>query len=360
MKKIFLALAALATLAACIKSEVTYEPAGEITFSPVTKTITKAMMVGTDDNSKAFITTEKFNVWAFYNPTVESAEKTIDEWVSEYTTATGADVYLDNKTFAYDKTYKLWAGDPHAYFWPKVGSLAFAGYHPVSAPAAYTLETGVNQMVFTDVKNGWVLNEKDNDGNTLYTEDLMYFNLTKGFTKNNVVAVFKHALSWITVNVATTAETLDAGAKIEVSSVKFTAVEPKGTGTVVNQGDIAWDVTEDTEGYNEAADDVEIETVGAKVNLTADAYTLKEPLLVPQEMNGNLEITYTITSKDDSYFEETKVIVLNKMKDNESNDLSKWEAAKHYIYNIVISTEEILIDASVNTWTDVKVPVEVK
>jgi hypothetical protein len=38
--------------------------------------------------------------------------------------------------------------------------------------------------------------------------------------------------------------------------------------------------------------------------------------------------------------------------------LSTWEPAKHYIYNIEIGTSEILIDPTVQIWTDVEVPVE--
>ena len=179
MKKIFFAIAAVAALASCSKSEVEYAQTNEITFTPVAKNITKAMMEGT-----TFTTSEEFNVWAFYNPTTELAAD-IDAWVAEYLAA-GADaqIYLDDKTFAYDGSYSLWAGKANAYFWPKVGSLAFAGYHPSSVTAAYVLEGDKNQMTFSDVLNSWVSADAAN------TEDLMYFNLTKGFVKNNVTAVF--------------------------------------------------------------------------------------------------------------------------------------------------------------------------
>ena len=338
MKKIFITLAAIATLAACSKSQVAYEQTDVITFTPVAHNITKSMMAG-----ETFTTTEQFSVWAYYNPTTEIAA-TIDEWVDEYNTADGSSIYLDEKAFAYDTAYSLWAGAENAYFWPKVGSLAFAGYHPITADASYELSATANKMTFENVTNSWVTSETTND------EDLMYFNLTKGYARNNVTAVFKHALSWLTIKVATTEKTLDAGATITVSSVKFTAIEPEGTGTVVNQDPITW-ALEGTAG--------EVETVKTPVELDDTPATLKEPLFIPQDMDGNLEITYTITSDDDSEFTETKVIALNTMKSGETT-LSKWEAAKHYIYNIVISTEEILIDASVTKWTDVEVPVEVK
>ena len=340
MKKIFFAIAAIAALSACSKSEVEYEAAREITFTPVAKNITKAMM----DNGTTFNTAEQFNVWAFYNPTVV-ANNDVNEWVAEYkaNTANGAKVYIDDKPFAYDGTYQLWAGVT-PYFWPKVGTLAFAGYHPTSAPAAYNLSGTANEMTFTDVQNSWV---SDDDTNT---EDLMYFNLTHCYNGNNVTAVFKHALSWLTINLATNQTTLDAGATITVSSVKFTDVMPQGDAVVANQAAIAWT----PEGT--AAD---IEVVESDVTLTTSAQMQKQPLFIPQAMAGDLEVTYTISSADNSAFTETKVIALNTMKSGDTT-LSAWEAAKHYVYNIVIGTEEILIDASVVDWTEVEIPVEVK
>ena len=45
MKKILIALAAVAALASCSKVEAEYEQTGEITLTPVTKNITKTMKV---------------------------------------------------------------------------------------------------------------------------------------------------------------------------------------------------------------------------------------------------------------------------------------------------------------------------
>ena len=48
MKKILFSLCAIAAIAACTKSEVQYEPSGEISFAPVSKLNTKAAVDGTD------------------------------------------------------------------------------------------------------------------------------------------------------------------------------------------------------------------------------------------------------------------------------------------------------------------------
>lgn len=361
MKKVLLTIAAVAALASCAKSEVEYTPAKEITFTPVSKNITKAMM----DNGKVFNTEEMFNVWAFYNPTVQ-ANNDIDAWVAEYNanTGKGAKVYIDDKTFEYHSNYTLWAGST-PYFWPKVGTLAFAGYYPSTTKASYSLSSAANQMKFTDVTNSWVSDEETN------SEDLMYFNLTKCYNGNNVTAVFKHALSWLTINVATTSETLNAGATVVVSSVKFTGVKPEGTGTVKNQEPISWE-TAGTAGPVETMLLNEDNTL-KEITLSTTAEKLREPLFIPQSMDGYLEVTYTISSTDNSAFTETKVIKLSELKglvpkvengevvkdEYVEQTLSSWEAAKHYIYNIVIGTEEILIDASVVNWTEVTIPVDV-
>ena len=156
----------------------------------------------------------------------------------------------------------------------------------------------------------------------------------------------------MTVNVAKSATT-PAGAKITVSSVKFTNVYPTGDGKVENQATITWS----PEG---TAAPVEVITPASVLELSTSATTLKEPLFIPQSMTGNLEITYTFTSSDNSNFTETKVLALEDLDGDTNADQNKWQPAKHYIYNITIGTEEILIDPKVADWTEVKYTVPVQ
>ena len=368
MKKIIFALAAVVALSACSKTEAEYESTREITFTPIAQNITKAMMQGT-----TFTTDEKFNVWGFYNstPVEPTSLNDIDTWVSEYLNNYNKDskVYIDNKTFEYHDNYKFWAGST-PYYWPKVGSLAFAGYHPITTNASYVLDKDNNKMTFASVENSWV-----NTSSEANDEDLMYFNLTSGYSQNNVVAVFKHALSWLTVNIATTQETLEAKATITVHDVIFTEVAESGTGVVNNQDPIVWTPSTSTEA---------VETVEADFDLKLAPTTLLQPLFIPQPMAGDIKIRYTVSSPKEeggfvASFTETKVIPLksltgyipeknadgsNKTDANgniiyKSTGHTTWEAAKHYTYNIVISTEEVLIDASVVNWDEVNVPVEI-
>lgn len=343
MKKSLIALAALATLAACTKSEVEYAQTSEITFTPVTKNITKSMITGT-----AFPTTESFNVWAWYNQV--AAETTPAAWDK-----TTDNLYVTEGQFVYKSTQNSWGGAT-PYYWPKVGSLLFAGYYPssVAEKADYTFDGSTNAMTFTNVQQGFV-------AETGHSEDLMYFNMTpKSYKAGPVPVVFKHALSWVTVNLkrADFAVTGDYP-KITIRKVDFTDVNPQGTGTVTGtDGTISWVV-------NGTAANTTVTT--GNVVLTTTDQMQKQPLFIPQVFTSdmNLEINYTISSSATESFTETLSVPLNGMVGqtpsttdpgtNEEVTISSWEPAKHYTYNILMGLDEILIEPTVADWTPVTI-----
>lgn len=342
MKKIIFALATVTALAACSKVEATYDDVqNEISFAPVAKNITKSMVTTT-----TFPTTESFNVWAWYKQM--PAATTIADWQAENT--------IDNQWYIVEKPFvnrdaKTWGGQT-PYYWPKLGSLLFAGYYPTSLAGnvSYEFENnsmgGRNKMIFSGIYQSSVA--ADTDPKT-YSEDIMYFNMTGVSSAAGPVAVvFRHALSWITVNVKKSADS----PKIVIDEIKFTQVNDKGTGTVDNSAannEIVW-VTEGN---------VSAETVfGNNVELATGPTKLIEPLFIPQTMNGEMVITYTIYSSDTEYFQETYRANLNSYKTSEGTAMSKWEPAKHYTYNIEIGTSEILIEPTVQPWEEVTVPVE--
>lgn len=328
MKKIILTLAAVAALAACSKSEVAYEPAGEIGIAPVSQNITKTMMTGT-----AFQTSQQFNVWAWYKQL--PAGTTIADWQASEGTQ---QLYIPEKPFTY-RSGSDWGGAT-PYYWPKLGSLLFAGYFPtaIAESVEYTFGESTNKMVFKDIAQGTVGTEAGK-----FDEDIMYFNMTASSADQNTVnVVFKHALSWITVNVKKTA----GSPKIVVDDIRFTAVNDKGTGTVDGQETITWALTGTAEP-----------TVFATfLELAEEDSALTEHLFIPQSMAGNLEITYTVYSSEEEKFTEVYTAPLSSLK----TDLDTWEPAKHYIYNVEIGTSEILIAPEVEDWADVEVPVSVE
>lgn len=343
MKKIFFALAAVAALAACSKVENTYDDVQkEISFAPVAKNITKSMVTTT-----TFPTTESFNVWAWYKQL--PASTSIEDWQNANTIEN--QWYIVEKPFVNVSETATWKGQT-SYYWPKLGSLLFAGYYPSSLAGnvSYEFENasmgGRNKMIFSGIYQSSVA--ADTDPKT-YSEDIMYFNMTGVSSAAGPVAVvFRHALSWITVNVKKSAN----DPKIVIDEIKFTQVNDKGTGTVDNSAEnneIVW-VTEGN---------VSAETVfGNNVELDTEATKLIEPLFIPQTMNGEMVITYTIYSSDTEYFQETYRANLNSYKTSEGTAMSKWEPAKHYTYNIEIGTSEILIQPTVAPWDEVTVPVE--
>ena len=327
MKKILFALAAVATLAACSKSEVAYEPADEISLSVVPQNMTKAMLTG-----ETFLTTEQFNVWAWYKQLPASTP--IAKWMED---ATNNQLYIPEKPFTYRQSTS-WGGVT-PYYWPKLGSLLFAGYYPtdIAESVDYTFDGSNNKMIFKNIQQGQVSATADE-----YTEDIMYFNMTpSSVDANPVTVVFKHALSWITVNVKKSA----GSPKIIIDEINFTDVNNEGEGTVNGANVIEWKLT----------GEAKTTPVGTAVELDETATKLKEPLFIPQTMKGNLVIKYTVYSSDTEKFTEVYTKALDELK----TGLNTWEPAKHYIYNVEIGTSEILIDPSVTDWDEVEVPVEV-
>ena len=326
MKKIIFAIAAVAALASCSKNEIAYEQGREISLAVVTENMTKTMMTG-----ETFLTSEEFNVWAWYKQL--PAGTNVATWQAD---GSADQLYITESTFEYREGTNWGGAIP--YYWPKLGSLLFAGYYPtdIAEKVDYTFNASDNKMVFTGIAQSEV-------DATDYKEDIMYFNITPSSSASGPVAVvFKHALSWITVNVKKSEDS----PKIVIDEIKFTKVNPEGTGTVNGAAVISW-ATTGTAAATVVGEDVELEETATK---------LKEPLFIPQTMDGDLVITYTVYSSDTEKFTETYTAALSTLK----TDLDTWEPAKHYIYNIEIGTSEILIAPTVEDWTAVEVPVEVK
>lgn len=361
MKKVIFTLLAVASLAACTKSEVQYEQSGEIGLAPVTENRTKAMVT-----TNAF-PDEQFAVWAFYKQVAKGT--IIADWQSN--SAAAQTVYINEKPFAQKTTNKgLWGGANATYFWPKVGSLMFVGYYPVSLAenVDYSFNSTENKMTVKEFTPGdYAQTGFVNTDATTCVEDFMYFNMTAtscdatttGLGNSvkdgyHVDVVFRHALSWLTV-VLKKGESTPEDATITVKDVYFTDINTTGTGVVNNSPDadatpaetneISWTTTDaTTDVYVLGGADTDNTT-----ELTTD-YTCKQPVIIPQDMAGSLVIVYEIKSSDKSAFTETKTIDLSDLNDGTADT---WNPGKHYTYNVTISTTEILLDPVVMEWTDV-------
>ena len=336
MKKIFLALAAVAALAACSKSEAQYDQDIEIGFAPVVSNRTKAMQ------TESTFPAESFNVWAWYKQL--NPGTAITSW---QTSTEPQQDYIVEKPFAPKGTTGLWGGEASTYFWPKIGSLLFAGYYPttIAEQVSYTFNSTENVMKIVNYVPGFVTT------NGTHEEDLMYFNMTAASYQNDEVEVtFRHALSWLDVVLVKDENTPD-NAKITVNSVTFKNVIPAGNAVVNNsaigvQNEIKWTA------HGVAKDVVVTDEVGhilAKGNTTP---LTKQPLFIPQAMT-TLVVNYTIASTDGSQFTETKTIPLSGLISGHS----AWKPGKKYTYTITIGTTEILIDPKVDAWEPVEFPI---
>ena len=227
MKKIFITLAAIATLAACSKSEVAYEQQGEIGIAPFAQNRTRAMVQGT-----AF-PQENFALWAYYKQV--DAGTTIADWQSS---AEAQQLYIENKEFKPSTTAGLWGG-VIPYFWPKIGSLLFAGYYPVTMKdmVSYEFSATVNKMTVAGYTPGdYQTTGFVNTTGANHVEDFMYFNMTATSSDGSTVGAqnsvttgsqidvfFRHGLSWISVVLAEAAGTPE-GATITFKKCKVNGV----------------------------------------------------------------------------------------------------------------------------------------
>lgn len=371
MKKVFYIVLAISAALACSKTEVSYEMTDEITISPVNSTVTKSMMSGSEFKG------ESFNVWAWYSPR-SSADNVISSWQKDFEgDAVAPEIYIDEKPFVIKNREKNEWGGFVSYYWPRVGSLVFAGYHAPNLTdgsngtvdqVTYTFNGGTNQMNFIGVEGSTVVQPQEVNGEIIETfnEDIMYFSMTPNsynYAYKSVNPSFKHALSWITVTVAK-AHDPRIDAKITIKNVSFTKVAKVGTGTVKGASDIEWvpdqtsiEVCDIFDGDDEGLV-IEYETNPETGAIRTKVYTLDQHLFIPQDIKGVLQITYEVESTDHSSFTETYRVSLGYLRDQALRH-NKWEPAKHYTYNLTIGTDEIRVNPTVETWGAKDTPISI-
>ena len=186
--------------------------------------------------------------------------------------------------------------------------------------------------------------------NTTYKEeganDLMWFSCTNPYDKQaeEIVTKMKHACSWITINVAGNAVT--AG-NWTLNSLVVKNIAHKGNAECGSEK-ASWGAHDNysDEAYYNVASGTTFTTSLTKYENNANNF-----IVIPQTPTA-LEVTYTYESDPVNHtsFTETKEISL----DWDGADGNKsWESGVHYIYNITITTTEILIDPVVTSWTEV-------
>lgn len=324
-KSLIIALGAIA-LVACTKTSVSYEQTGEIGFAPVVrKNSTKAAVEGV-----AF-PNQNIKVFGYYDNLMPVN--------SDYAANKFAVEYLPGVEFA--KKGATWAGATTHYYWPKTGSMLFAGYSPVDFAG----------VTFSLASNKFSVAECPQPGFSPTNKDLLYAGYGKSVLSGPVAMAFSHALSWVTVKAKAAAAN-----QIKITNIRFDGLAAKGS----SDGLPVWTTTgtkEITVYDPEAAFEV-------PTSLTLVENNPNCGLVFPQTLTDAAEIvvSYEMNNGADQWFVQAPFVAkLNLLTSNDGAEkINKWEAGKHYTYTINFSaigepgsSNEITIAPTVNDWTPV-------
>ena len=334
MKKIFISLLAVAALAACTKSEVQYEPAGEISFAPVAKNVTKSVAGYNGDNFDGVFPTN-VNLYVFANASNDDGTA----WDAPY---------FENAKFVYNESKDVntavkgaYAGNPTRY-WPNVKTLKFAGYSDACGV--------VNNAEMDFAANELTIPAYTQDNATYTAEganDLMWFPCDgQAYSKQaeEIAAQMKHACSWITINVAGDDVT---AVNWTLNSLVVKALKHSGN-VVCNVTTAQWTLTGEgaDEEYYKPTTGTTFTKEYVKYEKNANNF-----IVLPQTPTS-LDVTYTYTSQE--AIGTTPAITLTETKNVPLtfNGTDSWAPGVHYIYNVKITATEILIDPVVVDWTN--------
>lgn len=353
MKKILFSLCALAALAACTKSEVQYEPSGEISFAPVAKTLTKSV-AGYNGETFDGVFPTNVNLYVFANASNDAGTAWEDPYFANalfrHNAGKGTEGTQTRPTLEPVATTGAYAGDPTRY-WPNVKTLKFIGYSAACNVAATS--DGTSAEVSDDFTTLTISNyTQDNDNTTEGANDLMYFHALQenGYSKSEgeIAAQMKHACSWITINVA-------KHNSLENIEYKLNKLE---LATFYHSGKVVCATTgatwaKDNLGYSKTEVYCDVTSNNTITTSFKNFETTKNNFIVIPQTPVKLNVTYTYTSddlgttgtSDDLTLKETAPVSLALA------DGTDWKAGVHYIYNVTITATEILIDPVVVDWT---------
>lgn len=352
MKK-FLFWTALASVAltGCVKNDVEPNPSlgqdVEITFNqPVVGKITKAHYGEIEDAT--YPTTESFIVhaWAHQGDFAPaSAVVYINQKVAEH---------FDGSSIAAgapgDAGDEIWRINP-PYYWPKTHKLTFTAYSPSSIKGYASIDS-VTGIKLTDVVIG---SDVKNHIDILYSNrvyDQTYPGYDYDVDNDTVIGVdiqFHHALA--SVKVMVKALENYAPTTITINKIWFDNVEMKGT---FSEGLVTGTESPSTGSWTtptETNNDLDLKVEEAIITTTAKQYGCTA-LLIPQALDGNLNVTYTITNPEGTEIQETKAFILANQKSG-STQIDNWEQSKRYTYTLTFGLDEIYLAPRVDEWTPV-------
>ena len=348
MNRILTSLLILTLAVACAKTEVQYEPAGEISFAPVSKPSTKAALVGTGYPAD-------LNLYIFAKAGLPGAA----------VPAGFGEPYFANALFISPDSDGIFSGVP-SYYWPNVKQLMLSG---VSASGnvnsltnsaslsykmnEYTVESDKVKKLEIEIKGYRPGNGEGNAGDN----DLMWFPTTGPHGKQTtaIPVTMQHACAWVTINIKGDGITGSATDPWRLTEIRFPTFALEGN---VILGETAqWTLVEDKIKPKTIIDE---NTHSQGIPLTEDlndvthiTNVINDLIVIPQPTR-TLTIEYKYVSQKgggpngtDIVITETKDIPL---KYNDADD--PWRAGVHYTYNIIIGTKEILVQPTTTDWDE--------
>lgn len=286
----------------CAKTEVAFDTPSEIALAPVVGGMTKAAVeTGKAPNASLV-------VWANY------------QTVNGNTTAKQGDPYFSEAVF--HDGGSGWVGADGGHYWPKQGTLAFAGCtQPAEGNWTVAYNSEVDEITVTGFKQS---------AETSKTLDLMWFNRTdnsgSGFGAGTeaVPVVLNHALAWITIEVYGTS----ASADWTITGMTLKDVVTKGDVVCTTAG-ASWSPSADK------ADKADMFIFSNEGGIGSVPHVVENvsggTVIIPQNAKM-LSVSY----RQQSDRELTKEIDLS------DGGTIKWEAGKHYTYRLFFNPYKIL------------------
>lgn len=323
MKNYIHILTAITILASCAKSEVNYEPSGQVILAPVKGNVTKA---AGNEGGQTLATTQKLYICAYW----------------DYT----SDWYFYEALFAYNSTYGAWAGEVGSYPWPLNGKLSFAGYtQPTTSSYIPGYDRTGDIFTFTEYINDEF--------------DLCWFKMTPMVNNRAsgaaVEVTLNHALTWITIKAYGEGTTVG---KWKINSLTLEDAITIGNATCLGStGNATWGVQPiyDQTVKDKVIDDG-INNYILKDNLghtiqaptvngdTKTGALLTDNIIIPQ-LPVNLIINYSYQVGSETRTDSKTV----SLKLDDANE-TMWESGVHYTYTLVFKSNDIQVAPSFGTW----------
>ena len=343
MKRFAIAALILLSVLACTKSNIQYEPTGEISLQPVAEKATKAAHTTTAYGEGA----PAFNVWAWWADVNPGAA------VDTYLASNDVTPYISKGEFVHSGSGS-WGGST-PYYWPTRGSLVFAGYSP-SQTLGGTFDYDVKTGKFTakDYVQSHYIDQ---------TVDLMWFDRTKfhntndnvngkGQTVNGVPVVFHHALSWLEFRVVRKA---DVPANWLITELDLIGIETKAD--FDSKADSQWtnhSASSNIRVWNGSYLALPDNPVSGSPKENVLESTPNGVVVIPQTCTdgaANLVVTYNLKKYDgtDDSWLRAQTVTLPLTAGTDGN---AWLPGKKYVYTIVFGNNEIRISPTVQDWDD--------